>query len=83
MKLLWIWLTWVVLRINVALTIFQPYCDLEMRDTKSLKFKWRGLLLGPLALPLDLQAKSSINHFTTAALMWIWADPGLENVLWV
>ena len=34
----------VVLRIYVALAVFQPYRDLEAGDTRnqSLKFKWRG-----------------------------------------
>ena len=32
----------VVLRINVALAVFQPYRDLEAGDNQSLKFKWRG-----------------------------------------
>ena len=32
----------VVLRIYVALAIFQPYRDLVAWDNQSLKFKWRG-----------------------------------------
>ena len=32
----------VVLRIYVALAVFQPYRDLEAGDNQSLKFKWRG-----------------------------------------
>ena len=28
----------VVLRISVALTVFQSYCDLEAEDTQNLKF---------------------------------------------
>ena len=35
-------LGWVVLRIYVALAVFQPYRDLEAGDNQSLKFKWRG-----------------------------------------
>ena len=31
----------VVLRIYVALAVFQPYRDLEAGDNQSLKFKWR------------------------------------------
>ena len=36
----------------MSLTIFQSYCNLEVGDTQSLKFKWRdwGSNLGPLAL---------------------------------
>ena len=30
----------VVLRIYVALAVFQPYRDLEEGDNQSLKFKW-------------------------------------------
>ena len=30
----------VVLKINVALAVFQPYRDLEAGDNQSLKFKW-------------------------------------------
>ena len=39
-KVLWL----VVLRIYVALAVFQPYRDLEAEagDNKSLKFKWQG-----------------------------------------
>ena len=46
----------VVLRIYVALALFQPYGDLEAGDNRSLKFKWqdRESNSGPLAL----QAKS-------------------------
>ena len=51
-----------VLRINVALAIFQPYRDLEAGDNQSLKLKWRDREsnLGPLAL----QAKNltTTNH---------------------
>ena len=32
----------VVLRIYVALAVFQPYRDLEAVDNESLKFEWRG-----------------------------------------
>ena len=32
----------VVLKINIALPVFQPYRDLEAGDNQSLKFKWRG-----------------------------------------
>ena len=32
----------VVLRISVALAVFQPYRDFEAGDNQSLKFKWRG-----------------------------------------
>ena len=41
----------VVLRIYVALAVFQPYHDLEAGDNQSLKFKWRGRESnpGPLA----------------------------------
>ena len=31
-----------LLRIYVALAVFQPYRDLEAGDNQSLKFKWRG-----------------------------------------
>ena len=31
-----------VLRIYIALAVFQPYRDLEAGDNQSLKFKWRG-----------------------------------------
>ena len=46
----------VVLRICVALVVFQPYCDLEAGDNQSLKFKWRGGESNPG--PLAPQAKS-------------------------
>ena len=49
-----IWL--VVLRIYVALAVFQPYRDLEAGDNQSLKFKWRGGESNPG--PLAPQAKS-------------------------
>ena len=43
---LWVSVTFmdwlVVLRIYVALAVFQPYRDLEAGDDQSLKFKWRG-----------------------------------------
>ena len=45
-------MTWlVVLRIFVALAIFQSYRDLDAGDNQSLKFKWRGgeSNTGPLA----------------------------------
>ena len=49
--------TWlVVLRIFVALAIFQPYRDFEAGDNQSLKFKWRGGESNPG--PLAPQAKS-------------------------
>ena len=59
-KLMVGWL--VVLRIYVALAVFQPYRALEAGDNQSLKFKWRGgeSNLGPLAP----QAKTTL---TTAA----------------
>ena len=50
------WIIWrngwlVVLKIYVALAVFQPYHDLEAGDNQSLKFKWRGgeSNSGPLA----------------------------------
>ena len=46
----------VVLRIYVALAVFQPYRDLEAGDNQSLKFKWRGEESNPG--PLAPQAKS-------------------------
>ena len=46
----------VVLRIYVALAVFQPYRDLEAGDSQSLKFKWRGRESNPG--PLAPQAKS-------------------------
>ena len=46
----------VVLRINIALVIFQPYRDLEAGENQSLKFKWRGGESNPV--PLAPQAKS-------------------------
>ena len=46
----------VVLRINVALVVFQPYRDLEAGDNQSLKFKWRDRVWKPG--PLAPQAKS-------------------------
>ena len=45
-----------VLRISVALAVFQPYRDLEAGDNQSLKFKWRGRESNPG--PLAPQAKS-------------------------
>ena len=54
LKLLVGW--FVVLRIYVALAIFQPYRDLKAGDNQSLQSQWRDRKsnLGPLAL----QAKS-------------------------
>ena len=54
----WPWLGFwlVVLRIYVALVVFQPYRDLEAGDNQSLKFKWRGGESNPG--PLAPQAKS-------------------------
>ena len=46
----------VVLRIYVALAVFQPYRDLEAGYTQSLKFEWRGGEPNPG--PLAPQAKS-------------------------
>ena len=46
----------VVLRIYVALAVFQPYRDLEAGDNQSLKIKWRGGESNPG--PLAPQAKS-------------------------
>ena len=46
----------VILRIYVALEVFQPYRDLEAGDNQSLKFKWQGRELNPE--PLAPQAKS-------------------------
>ena len=46
----------VVLRIYVALAVFQPYRDLEAGDNQSLKFKWRDRESNPG--PLSPQAKS-------------------------
>ena len=37
----------VVLRIYIALAVFQPYRDLEAGDNQSLKFKWRGVESNP------------------------------------
>ena len=45
----------VVLRICVALVVFQPYRDLEAGDNQSLKFKWRCRESNPG--PLAPQAK--------------------------
>ena len=50
----------VVLRIYVALAVFQPYRDLEEGDNQSLKFKWRGGESNPK--PLAPQAKSLITR---------------------
>ena len=46
----------IVMRIYVALAVFQPYLDFEAGDNKSLKFKWRGGESNPG--PLAPQAKS-------------------------
>ena len=46
----------VVLRIYVALAVFQPYRDLKAGDNQSLKSKWRGRELN--SGPLAPQAKS-------------------------
>ena len=40
----------VVLRICVALAIFQPYCDLEAGDDQSLKSKLQDQELNPRPL---------------------------------
>ena len=53
----------VVLRIYVALAVFQPYRDLEAEDNQSLKFKLRGGESNPG--PLALQAE--LNHSVTTA----------------
>ena len=45
-----------VLRIFVALVVFQLYRDLEAGDNKSLIFKWRGVKSNPG--PLAPQAKN-------------------------
>ena len=58
----------VVLRIYVALAVFQPYRDFEAGDNQSLKFKWRGGESNPG--PLDLQAKSLTTQPTPLPL-WI------------
>ena len=42
---------WVVLRIYVALTIFQSYHDLEAGDTQSLEFKWRDWIMVKVIIP--------------------------------
>ena len=49
----------IVLKIYVALAVFQPYRDLEAGDNQSLKYKWRGRESNPG--PLAPQAK----HLTT------------------
>ena len=46
----------VILRIYVALAVFQPYRDLEAGDDQSLKFKWRDRESNPRSLAP--QAKS-------------------------
>ena len=46
----------VVLKIYVALAVFQAYRDLEAGDNQSLKFKWRGRESNPG--PLAPQSKS-------------------------
>ena len=46
----------VLLRIYVALAIFQPYRDLEAGDNQSLKSKWQDGESNPG--PLAVQAKS-------------------------
>ena len=46
----------VVLRVYVALAVFQSYRDLEAGDNQSLKFKWRGREANPG--PLAPHAKS-------------------------
>ena len=53
----------VVLRIYVALAVFQPYRDLETGDNQSLKFKWRGGESNPG--PLAPQAKYIIKSIST------------------
>ena len=56
MHLTHFWFGLVLLRIYVALAVFQPYRDLEAGDNQSLKFKWRGGESNPG--PLAPQAKS-------------------------
>ena len=46
----------IVLRVYVALGVFQPYRDLEAGDNQSLKFKWRAGESNPG--PLAPQTKS-------------------------
>ena len=50
----------VVLKIYVALAVFQPYRDLEAGDNQSLKYKWRGRESNPG--PLASQAKYLTIH---------------------
>ena len=66
----------VVLRIYVALAVFQPYRDLEAGVNQSLKFKWRGgesnsgplapqaksLTTRPLLLPARQVTKYHLNY---------------------
>ena len=52
----------VVLRIYVALVVFQPYRDLKAGDNQSLKLKWRGRESnsGPLAPQAESLTRSSL-----------------------
>ena len=52
----------VVLRIYVALAVFQPYPDLEAGDNQYLRFKWRGRESNPRP-----GASQERNHLATAA----------------
>ena len=44
----------VVLRIYIALVVFQPYRDLEAGDNQSLKFKWQGGESNPCSASQEL-----------------------------
>ena len=69
-------LSWlVVLRIYVALAVFQPYRDLEAGDNQSLKFKWQGGESNPA--PLALQAK----RLTTQPRLLPWSFKGAKPKL--
>ena len=86
----------VVLRIYVALAVFQPYRDLEAGDNQSLKFKWRGRKSnsGPLApqakslttrpppLPkyIIYDSISAPLHFGTLDDQLIWLRPKFISV---
>ena len=57
----------VVLRINVYLTIFQPYLDLEAGDNQSLKIQVARPGIEPRS---SCSASQELNHSANTAPSW-------------
>ena len=60
----------VVLRIYVALAVYQPYRDLEAGDNKSLKFKWRGGESNEVWVVMTLQDKGAFHSWIKSFLTY-------------